>query len=151
MSRSLPAIDAVGTCSGRMSDNGIRRGRGIVWKWVDGKILEEGIVRRGTHSVGLWISRATEASDEGPNAISSCIRGKSSHGSRAIGVESAYKQQVIGEGRKRIRWIRAGHVGRKRCDGGYVEGSGNPFVGVRENEMPRNAGTQRARGLLATT
>ena len=148
MSRSLPAIDAVGTCSGRMSDNGIRRGRGIVWKWVDGKILEEGIVRRGTHSVGLWISRATEASDEGPNAISSCIRGKSSHGSRAIGVESACKQQVIGEG---SGFAGFEQVRRERCGGGYVEGSGNPFVGVRETEMPRNAGTQRARGLLATT
>ena len=74
-------------CSGGKNDNGTRRGRGIVWKWTDGRIVKEDPVRGGMHSMAPWISCATDTFDEGPSITSLCIRGESSLESSTVDVE----------------------------------------------------------------
>ena len=94
MSKSFPAVKETCACSGGISDNGTQRGWGIVWKWMDGRIVKEDTVRRGAYPVVPGIPCATEASDEEPSTISSCMRGEYSRGSCAVSIEGC------------SRWIR---------------------------------------------
>ena len=86
-------------CSGGRNDNGTRRGRGIVRKWTDGRIVKEDPVRGGTHSVAPWISCTAETFDEGHTTTSLYIRGESSHGSSGVDVEGCSQEGRDGERR----------------------------------------------------
>ena len=65
MPRSAPATEESCMRSGGMSDNGIRRGRGIGGKWMDGRTVKEDTAGCGTRPAVLWTFRVTEASEEG--------------------------------------------------------------------------------------
>lgn len=68
MSRSLPEMQETCTFSGGMSDNGIRRGLGMLRKWMDGRIVKEDPMERGTCSI---MPGTTETLDEGHATIAS--------------------------------------------------------------------------------
>ena len=87
MSRSFLAMEETWMCSGGRNDNGTRRGRGIVRKWMDGRIVKEDPARGGTHSIAPRFSCTAETFDEGPTITSLYIRGESSHGSSDVDVE----------------------------------------------------------------
>ena len=98
MSRSFLAIEETWMYSGGGNGNGTRRGRGIVRKWTDGRIVKEDSVRGGTHSIAPWISCMTETFDEGPTTTPSCIRGESSCGSSDVDVEGCSREGRDGKG-----------------------------------------------------
>ena len=98
MSRSFLAMEeTIWMCSGGRKDNGTRRGRGIVRKRTDGRIVKEDPVRGGTHSIAPWISCTTETFDEGPTTTSLYIRGESSHGSSTVDAEGCSQEGRNGE------------------------------------------------------
>ena len=66
-------------CSGEMGNSGIRRGRGMVRKWMDGRIVKDDAMRRGTQSIVQRIFCTTETFNEGLGTIRLCMRGESSH------------------------------------------------------------------------
>ena len=107
-----------------MSDNGIRRGRGMVWKRMDGRIAKEGTAGGGTRFTVSWGFRTTETSDEGRGTSSLCIRGESSHGSRTV--EGCSRG---GDGDSEREWEEdspeSDQAGWGRSKG-FVEGTENP-------------------------
>jgi len=64
MSISFPETQETCACSGGMSDNGIRRGRGMVRKWMDGRTVKEDATGRETQFIVPWIFCTIEISDE---------------------------------------------------------------------------------------
>ena len=98
MSRSFLAMEETWMCSGGRNDNGTRRGRGIVRKWTDGRIVKEDSVRGGTHSIAPWISCMTETFDEGPTITSLYIQGGSTRGSSGVDVEGCSREGRNGKG-----------------------------------------------------
>ena len=98
MSRSFLAMEETWMCSGGRNDNGTRRGRGIVRKWTDGRIVKEDSVRGGTHSIAPWISCMTETFDEGPTITSLYIQGGSTRGSSGVDVEGCSREGRDGKG-----------------------------------------------------
>ena len=92
MSWSFLAMEETWTCSGGRNDNGTRRGRGIVRKWMDGRIVKEDPARGGTHSITPRFSCTTETFDEGPTTISLYIRSENSHGGSAVDVEGCSQE-----------------------------------------------------------
>ena len=97
MSRSFLAMEETWMCSGGRNDNGTRRGRGIVRKWMDGRIVKEDPARGGTHSITPRFSCTTETFDERPTITSLCIRGESSHESSTVDVEGCSQGGRDGE------------------------------------------------------
>ena len=140
------------TCSGGRNDNGTRRGRGIVRKWTDGRIVKENPARGGTHSIAPWISCTTETFDEGPTITSLCIRGEGSHGSSAVNVEGCSQ-----EGRnKEMGDVDSLELDRVRTsDGVPVGGPENVSMGVwgvvaRRGRRGRGSYTHSAPSFLFT-
>ena len=127
MSSSLSVTEETCVYSGGTSDNGIRRGRGIVWKWMDGRIVKDEPVRRGTRSVMPQVLCTTETSDEGLGPIWLYMRGESSHGGRAVGGEGR-SQGARDEGREADS-LESGQV-RSRVGSGPIGGQENPLADV---------------------
>ena len=118
------------TCSGGMSDNGTRRGRGMVRKWMDGRIVKEDATERGMHSTVSWIFCTTETFDGGPSAISLRIQGESSQGSCVAGVEGR-SQGAGGVEKKELGSL---ELGRGRSGGGLIGGLEVPLADVWEGK-----------------
>lgn len=85
---------------------------------MDGRIVKEDTVGRRTHFVALWTSCTAEISDEGRGSSSSWMRGESSHGSRATGVEGP--SRGVGDGEREEPSLESDQVSRGRS-GGLVE------------------------------
>ena len=115
-------------CSGGMSDNGTRRGRGMVWKWMDGRIVKEDPLRSGIHSMVPWIFCTTERSHEGASV--SRIRGEGSHGSCAVGFESRTKDVERGE----VGSLELDQV-NGRSNYGFIGGTANRLADVWEGKV----------------
>ena len=115
------------------SGNGTRRGRGIVLKWIDGRIVKEDRLRRGTRRIAPWIFCTTETSDEGrgPSAISWCVWGVGSNGSRAAGVEGRSREERDAE---RGDSLELNQVSR-RGGGGSIGGLEDSLTGVLKGEV----------------
>ena len=111
--------------------NGTRRGRGIVLKWMDGRIVKEDRLRRGTRPVAPWIFRMTETSDEGrgSRAISLCVGGEGSRRSRVVGIEGRSQ----GDGDKGDS-LELDQVNRRGGDG-PIGGSEDSLTGVWKGEV----------------
>jgi len=89
MSRSLLEMQETCILSGRMSDNGIQRGQGMLWKWMDGRIVKDDPMGCETYSITLG---TTETPDEGHNTIALCRGGESSRGSHVVDFEGRRSQ-----------------------------------------------------------
>ena len=132
MSRSFSAMEETCTYSGGTNDNGTRRGRGIVWKWRDGRTVKEDPLRRGTRST--WMSCTTETFDGGTSATSLCVRGEGSHGSRVVGFEGRSRGAMDGE-MGEADSLESDQVRRGRSSDGLVGGSENQSADVWEGEV----------------
>ena len=129
MSISFPEMRETCTCSGGMNESGIRRGRGTVWKWMDGRIVKEDVTA-GARSVVPWIYRTTETSDEGHSIVELCIggAGECSHGSRGVGSEGRRSRGARIKEREEVDLLGFERARTGRSDGGRIGGI--------ENEIP---------------
>ena len=93
-------MEEICTRSGGMRDNGARRGRGTVTKWMDGRIVKEGTAGCGAHSAVLSTFRAAETLEEGSHRSWGVGVGGLSQGSRGGRSEEASPMELARLGRE---------------------------------------------------